>query len=45
MAWRSSGKTNAELIDNLFNNGLISSSKVRDAMIKVGPRFTPLVYN
>ena len=35
MAWRSSGTTNGELIHNLFRNGLISSPRVRDAMIKV----------
>ncbi|TVY87205.1 putative protein-L-isoaspartate O-methyltransferase [Lachnellula willkommii] len=35
MAWRCSGKTNVELIDNLFKNGLITSARVRDAMMKV----------
>lgn len=35
MAWRSSGSTNAELINNLFKNGLISTERVRDAMLKV----------
>lgn len=35
MAWRCSGKTNGELIENLFRNGLITSTRVRDAMLKV----------
>ncbi|TVY45467.1 putative protein-L-isoaspartate O-methyltransferase [Lachnellula subtilissima] len=38
MAWRCSGKTNVELIDNLFKNGLITSPRVRDAMMKVVDR-------
>lgn len=36
MAWRSSGNTNKELVDNLFKHGLITSERVRDAMLKVG---------
>jgi hypothetical protein len=36
MAWRCSGETNAELIDNLYKNGLITSTRVREAMMKVG---------
>jgi hypothetical protein len=32
MAWRSGGATNADLVGNLFKNGLITSSRVRDAM-------------
>ncbi|KAK5563490.1 hypothetical protein LTR43_010908 [Exophiala xenobiotica] len=35
MAWRCSGRTNAELISNLFNVGLITSPRVRDAMTSV----------
>ncbi|KAF2500578.1 protein-L-isoaspartate O-methyltransferase [Lophium mytilinum] len=35
MAWRCSGATNAELITNLFNNGLIKDARVKDAMLKV----------
>ncbi|KAE8449979.1 hypothetical protein EG329_007118 [Mollisiaceae sp. DMI_Dod_QoI] len=35
MAWRCSGNTNAELIENLFKAELITSSKVKDAMMKV----------
>merc|ERR1712093_939634 len=33
--WRCGGKTNAELIENLFKNNLITSSRVRDAMLNV----------
>ncbi|EME39883.1 hypothetical protein DOTSEDRAFT_137927 [Dothistroma septosporum NZE10] len=32
MAWRSSGTTNASLIDNLSANGLITSERVKNAM-------------
>ncbi|CAG8972858.1 hypothetical protein HYALB_00001277 [Hymenoscyphus albidus] len=32
MAWRSSGRTNEELIENLFKNGQTGDEKVRDAM-------------
>jgi protein-L-isoaspartate(D-aspartate) O-methyltransferase len=35
MAWRCSGRTNAELIQNLFTQGLIQSPRVRDAMSSV----------
>lgn len=35
MAWRCSGRTNTELIANLFNAGLITSPRVRDAMMSV----------
>jgi hypothetical protein len=35
MAWRCSGSSNKELVDNLFRGGLITSSRVRDAMMKV----------
>ncbi|KAG9243855.1 protein-L-isoaspartate O-methyltransferase [Calycina marina] len=35
MAWRCSGNTNEELLDNLFNNGLIKSPTVKDAMSRV----------
>src|SRR5438045_2764912 len=35
MAWRCSGATNSELIHNLFREGLISSTRVRDAMLAV----------
>ncbi|KAL1303179.1 hypothetical protein AAFC00_006605 [Neodothiora populina] len=32
MAWRSTGKSNDELIENLFRNGLITSERVKEAM-------------
>jgi hypothetical protein len=35
MAWRSSGETNEELINNLKKNGLIETERVKEAMIKV----------
>lgn len=35
MAWRSGGSTNAELISNLFKNGLITAPHIRDGMLKV----------
>jgi len=35
MAWRCSGATNTELINNLANNGLINSERVKEAMLKV----------
>lgn len=35
MAWTCSGRTNEELIDNLWKNGLITSERVRDAMKRV----------
>uniref|UniRef100_A0A0W0GCJ4 Protein-L-isoaspartate O-methyltransferase n=1 Tax=Moniliophthora roreri TaxID=221103 RepID=A0A0W0GCJ4_MONRR len=35
MAWRSSGRTNAELIANMANNGIFHSERVAKAMAKV----------
>ncbi|KAG5886467.1 hypothetical protein JTB14_012879 [Gonioctena quinquepunctata] len=35
MAWRSHGKTNAELIRNLRSNGIIRSDSVENAMLAV----------
>lgn len=35
MAWRCSGRTNSELISNLFGAGLIQAPRVRDAMTSV----------
>lgn len=35
MAWRSSGATHRELIENLFKNGLIKDQRVKEAMLKV----------
>lgn len=38
MAWRSSGSSNAGLINNLATNGLINSERVKKAMLNVcGP--------
>ena len=36
MAWRSSGTSNEGLIENLSRNGLIHSSRVKEAMLGVG---------
>ncbi|KAH8895914.1 protein-L-isoaspartate O-methyltransferase [Thozetella sp. PMI_491] len=35
MAWRSSGSTNQELIENLWRNGLIKEPRVKAAFLKV----------
>jgi len=35
MAWRSSGDTNDELVDNLFSNGVISNKVYADSMKRV----------
>ena len=35
MAWRSSGKTNAELIKNLVGHKMITSERVNKAMLAV----------
>lgn len=35
MAWRCSGKTNDDLIQNLWTNGLITSDRVKQAMLQV----------
>ena len=35
MAWRSSGASNEALIENLFKNSLITSSRVKQAMLGV----------
>ena len=37
MAWRSSGSSNASLIENLEKNGLIETPRVKDAMLQVLP--------
>ena len=39
MAWRSSGQTHSELINNLFNNKVINSERVRDVMLQVDRGF------
>lgn len=35
MAWRSSGASNEELVNNLYKNGLIKEDRVRRAMLAV----------
>lgn len=35
MAWRSSGSTHRELIENLYKNGLIKDQRIREAMLQV----------
>jgi len=36
MAWRSSGATNRDLVENLWKNGLIKHIRVKDAFLEVG---------
>jgi hypothetical protein len=35
MAWRSSGSTHEELIENLYRNGLITDQRIKNAMLQV----------
>lgn len=35
MAWRSSGATHRELIENLARNGLIKDQRIKNAMLQV----------
>lgn len=35
MAWRSSGSTHQELIENLYRNGLIKDERIKNAMLQV----------
>jgi hypothetical protein len=35
MAWRCSGRTNAELISNMLKNGIFTSQRVGEAMARV----------
>ncbi len=35
MAWRSSGGSHRELIENLFKNGLIKEQRIKEAMLQV----------
>ncbi|KAF3800159.1 Protein-L-isoaspartate O-methyltransferase [Colletotrichum gloeosporioides] len=35
MAWRSSGASNKDLVENLWRNGLIKDQRVKDAFLKV----------
>mmetsp|Transcript_2421 Transcript_2421/g.2698 ORF Transcript_2421/g.2698 Transcript_2421/m.2698 type:complete len:85 (-) Transcript_2421:1535-1789(-) len=39
MAWRSSGATNEELIDNLVENGLINNQDIENAFRRVDRKF------
>lgn len=45
MAWRSSGNTNAELIENLYANGMIKSVRVKQAMKGVSTTSEPFPPN
>ena len=42
MAWRSSGGTNEELVNNLHRNGVIESERVRKAMLRVYTMYQPV---
>jgi hypothetical protein len=35
MAWRSSGATNVDLVNNLRRHGVFSSERVKEAMVNV----------
>ncbi len=35
MAWRSSGASHRELIENLYKNGLIKDQRIKEAMLQV----------
>ncbi|CAL8088228.1 unnamed protein product [Calicophoron daubneyi] len=35
MAWQSSGRTHAELVNNLFKNGVLQTERVKDIMMSV----------
>lgn len=43
MAWRSSGATNKELIENLWNNKLITDLRVKEAFLQVSSFPTSLL--
>jgi len=36
MAWRSSGASNRDLVENLWRNELITEPRVKEAFLKVG---------
>ena len=40
MAWKSSGGSNRDLIENMWNNSLIQTQAVKDAFLKVRPSKT-----
>jgi hypothetical protein len=35
MAWRCGGTTNTELVENLFRNRIVQTTRVKEAMLKV----------
>ncbi len=35
MAWRSSGGSHRELIENLYRNGLIKDQRIKESMLRV----------
>ena len=37
MAWRSSGVSNVELVENLWRNGLVTDPRAKEAFLKVKP--------
>jgi protein-L-isoaspartate(D-aspartate) O-methyltransferase len=39
MAWFCSGSTNSELVENLYNSGLIKNDRVKKAMLGVSVPF------
>lgn len=39
MAWSCSGSTNSELVENLYNSGLIKNDRVKKAMLGVSVPF------
>lgn len=45
MAWRCSGGSNDELVDNMWRNGVITDERVRDVMKRVsfGLKFLSLL--
>lgn len=43
MAWYCSGQTNSELIENLFEAGLIKNERVKNAMLGVSISFTAVI--
>jgi protein-L-isoaspartate(D-aspartate) O-methyltransferase len=44
MAWRSSGATNRDLIENLWNNKLIKDARVKEAFLKVPPPLSAMAH-
>lgn len=42
MAWRCGGETNTELVENLFRNKIVQTTRVKEAMLKVNLLRPPL---